>query len=164
MMRVRSLGLCVLLVGALFVLVSRSSAAPTAAGAPLPATSPSFVYIPWVFSLTVAKPVIPAVLATGQAHPTYITVDSERVYWFNCGTSSNDGAIMAFSKSEGSSTTLVSGVGCPRYVQADWDYLYWIVQDYSSPTYSYTLFRVSKNGGQPVELALRGQNKITYIK
>ncbi len=96
----------------------------------------------------------PVLLASGQARPDSLVVDSEAVYWTNCGTdrgASTDGAIMAYSKSQGISRPLVSGLSCPSVLQADADSLFWRNHRWTPPESS--IFQLSKSGGQPVELA-----------
>lgn len=112
-----------------------------------------FVYLPLILKPTAPPPIL---LASGQAHPGSLVVDSQTVYWANCGTEVSaytDGAIMAHSKSQGISQTLVSGLSCPNELQADTDSLFWLSPRWIPGLSEFTILRLPKSGGQPVELA-----------
>lgn len=113
--------------------------------------TPGFTaYVPLIIKPT---PPPPTLLVSGQAHPNSLVVDSQMVYWTNCGTGGSDGTIMALSKSLGISQTLASGLSCPTSLTADTDSLYWLYVQWGAGTGSFALFRMPKSGGPPVELA-----------
>ncbi len=115
--------------------------------------TPAFTtYLPLILKPTAPPPTF---LASGQAHPSDLAVDSQTVYWANCGTYSSvspDGAIMALSKSQGISQTLASGLSCPTSLTDDTDSLFWLKVQWGVGTGTFALFRMPKSGGPPVEL------------
>ncbi len=105
----------------------------------------------------ILKPTAPpaTLLVSNQAGPNSLVVDSETVYWANCGTGSSDspdGTIMALSKSLGISQTLASGLSCPRSLTADSDSLFWLRVQWGEGTGKFAVYRMPKSGGSPVEL------------
>jgi hypothetical protein len=117
---------------------------------------PFLAYLPLVLKQSPAQPAVPILLASGQVHPDSLVVDSQNVYWANCGTDVSDptdGAILAYSKSLGNSQPLASGLSCPDLLQADSDWLYWINRQWIPGMGQYTVFRMPKSGGAPVDLA-----------
>lgn len=98
----------------------------------------------------------PEVLPTGLVHPTSLVVDSLKVYWTNGVNQTGDpadGTIMAYSKSLGTMQTLGSDLSWPHLLQADADALYWVNRRWIPGMGVFTIFRMPKSGGQPVELA-----------
>ncbi len=94
-------------------------------------------------------------LASGQARPDSLVVDSQMVYWANCGTggsNATDGTIMALSKSLGIFQTLASSLTCPSSLTADTDSLFWLNVQWGVGARRFALFRMPKLGGPPVEL------------
>jgi hypothetical protein len=123
--------------------------APTATDAQT-VTPQVLVYLP----LILKQPAI-TLLASGQAHPDSLVADSQTVYWANCGTdvaTPTDGSIVALSKSQGISQTLVSGLSCPNLLQSDTDSLFWLNRQWITGGGRFTILRLPKSGGQPVEL------------
>jgi len=116
-----------------------------------------FFYLPLILKPTVTPTTPPTLLASNQAHPDSLVVDSQAVYWANCGTevrAPTDGTILAFSKSQGISQTLASGLSCPAFLKADTDSLFWSNRQWNAGVVGrFTIFRIPKSGGQPVELA-----------
>lgn len=68
------------------------------------------------------------VLATGQAHPTRITVDAESVYWTNEGDPgcvAVTGSVMKRAKSGGAAVVVAAAQRCARGIAVDGQYVYW---------------------------------------
>ncbi len=115
---------------------------------------PVSVYLPLVSNP--ASPSGPILLAAGQPHPNGLAVDSENVYWANCGFSlsySPDGSIMSYSKSQGTTILLLSGLHCPDHLYVEPDALYWLEHTWIDGTGEFSIFRWPWSGGQPVQLA-----------
>jgi hypothetical protein len=112
------------------------------------------VHLPMV--IRPADTAAPTQLASGQVHPDSLVVDSQNVYWADCGNESGDpadGAIMVHSKSQGTTQPLVSSLACPDHLLADVDSLYWINRKWIPGLGEFTIFRLPKSGGLPLELA-----------
>ncbi len=132
----------------------QAAATRLAFGAFEPGPAPGFLtYLPLV-SNQVAEPA-PLLLASDQPHPNSLAVDSQNVYWTNCGTdvsAPTDGAVMVYSRSQGVYHPLVTGLPCPAFLQADSDSLFWVEGPVTQGPGVFTIFRLSKRGGQPLEL------------
>lgn len=114
------------------------------------------VHIPLVFSKPATSPASPIVLVSGQANPVSLVVDSQWVYWSNCGTdmaAPTDGAILAYSKSQANIISLAPGRSCPNFLSADANALFWVERRWVSGQGEFTVFRLPKKGGQPELLA-----------
>jgi hypothetical protein len=117
---------------------------------------PALVYLPLVLKRSPSQPAAPILLASDQVHPDSLVMDSQNVYWTNCGSVAGDpadGEVMVYSKIQGISQPLASGLSCPDLLLADSDSLYWINRQWIPGMGQYTIFRMPKSGGQPVELA-----------
>jgi DNA-binding beta-propeller fold protein YncE len=87
------------------------------------------LHLPLVLNQAENPALSPIMLASNQPHPNSLALDSQNVYWTNCGTdvgSPTDGAVMVYSKSLGVFQPLVSGLSCPDLLQADSASLFWI--------------------------------------
>jgi hypothetical protein len=114
---------------------------------------PVTVHLPLIFNQTDSS--APTLLAAGQVHPNGLVVDSGNVYWTDCGTSlgtSTDGAIMVYSISQGTFTSLLSGLSCPEHLYVEPDGLFWLEHKWIDGTGEFNIFRWPISGGQPVEL------------
>jgi hypothetical protein len=97
----------------------------------------------------------PALLAADQPHPVSLAVDAENVYWTNCGSSlgdSADGSILAYSKSQGTSVSLLSNRHCPDHLYVQLEALFWLEHTWIDGTGAFSIYRWSMTGGQPVQL------------
>jgi hypothetical protein len=79
---------------------------------------------------TVAKVPIaggqPTVLASGQATPTDIAVDTFNVYWINQGSGAGTGAVMTAPLAGGAAVVLASGQDAPRGLFLSPNDVFWI--------------------------------------
>ena len=117
------------------------------------ASPPLSVHLPLIFNP--ADPSAPALLAADQPHPNGLVVDSENIYWTNCGaslSSSPDGSILVYSISQGTFASLLSGLSCPEHLYVQPDALFWLEHKWIDGTGEFTIFRWPISGGQPVEL------------
>jgi hypothetical protein len=74
-------------------------------------------------------------LASGQAHPTRLVLDSQSVYWINQGPEGGDGTVMKVAKTGGTATTLATASGEQVTALAlDGISLYWAHSDGTSGT------------------------------
>lgn len=88
-------------------------------------------------------------LATGQAGPIAMTLDSTHVYW----TDMNSGEVMKAPVGGGSITLLASGQNGPKSIAVDSQNVYWADLDQSGIwTDNGALVRVSLAGGSPTTL------------
>ena len=68
------------------------------------------------------------VLATGQAHPTRISVDADSVYWTNEGDPgcvAATGSVMKRAKSGGAARVVAQAQRCARGIAVEGQYAYW---------------------------------------
>jgi hypothetical protein len=114
---------------------------------------PTSIHLPLIFSQTGSS--VPTLLAVDQPHPVSLAVDSDNVYWTNCGFSlgdSPDGSILAYSKSQGTTITLLSDRHCPDHLYVQPEALYWLEHTWTDGTGEFSLYRWSMTGGEPLEL------------
>lgn len=111
---------------------------------------PVQLYFPLVINQLDNPADTPVLLVSDQPNPSSLAVDSQNVYWTNCDT--ENGSVMAWSKSRGVSHPLATGLPCPISIQQDSDSLYWLNRVWIPGLGEYTINRMPKAGGQPVEL------------
>jgi hypothetical protein len=99
----------------------------------------------------------PSPLASGQAYPYAIAVDSMSVYWANEGTLANnytDGSIVKIALDGGTPVTLASGLNWPRSVAIDGTSVYWANEGTLANNYTDgSIVKIALDGGAPVTLA-----------
>ncbi len=89
------------------------------------------------------------VIASGQPSPWAVVADGGEVYWTDLGVGSDDGDVRGAAIEGGEVSVLAAGQPRPIGIAVDGSWIYWL----SAPGTAWSLRRVSRGGGEAVELA-----------